>query len=145
MQNVIIYTDGACKGNPGKGGWAAILKCGDVVKEICGGRTHTTNNEMELVAIMEAIEALKTPCNITLYTDSMLAINWLTGRNKTRKAHIVDLVTYIKNLVNANEHFLRLLHVNGHSGNPMNERVDLLASKTAELQYCANFIAQKGG
>jgi ribonuclease HI len=135
MQQVKIYTDGACKGNPGKGGWAALLIAGDARKEISGGRTYTTNNEMELMAIVEAMEAMKysdKEVYVTIFTDSKLAIGWITGDYKMKKPHIVDLVTYIRELASTKSIKMSFQHVKGHNGDPLNERVDYLASQAAE-------------
>jgi ribonuclease HI len=79
LPNVIIHTDGACSGNPGPGGWGAILKFGDVEKELKGGEAHTTNNRMELMAAISALEALKKPCDVDLYTDSQYVRQGITG------------------------------------------------------------------
>ena len=77
--NVTIYTDGACSGNPGPGGWGAILRFGDKEKELNGGQPHTTNNQMELMAAISALEALKRPCIVDLYTDSQYVRQGITG------------------------------------------------------------------
>ena len=82
---VTIHTDGACSGNPGPGGWGAILKFGDVEKELKGGETHTTNNRMELMAAISALEALKKPCTVDLYTDSQYLRQGITRRINSRK------------------------------------------------------------
>ncbi|MGB7120848.1 MAG: ribonuclease HI, partial [Bradyrhizobium sp.] len=79
LPSVIIHTDGACSGNPGPGGWGAILKFGDVEKEMKGGEAHTTNNRMELMAAISALEALKKPCTVDLYTDSQYVRQGITG------------------------------------------------------------------
>ena len=78
MKTVTIYTDGACKGNPGPGGWAAVLKLGDVEKEISGGEPSTTNNRMELTAVISALQALKYPCVVELYSDSKYVIDGIS-------------------------------------------------------------------
>mgnify|MGYP001149756315 CR=1 FL=1 len=135
MQNVEIYTDGACIGNPGPGGWAAILISGEHKKEISGGHTHTTNNEMELMAIIEALEALKyaeNPALALIYTDSTFAINAVTGKFKLKKPQIIDLVNYINETAKTKNYNLKFRHVKGHNGDPLNERADKLASQAAE-------------
>jgi len=139
-----IYTDGACKGNPGKGGWAAILIAGKHKKEVSGSFSFTTNNEMELTAILGGLEQLNRPCDIVIYTDSILAINWLTDKYKTRKPHITDLVKSIKLTIEIKGHTVRYQHVRGHNGDPLNERADELASKAAEMQYKTKFVVEEG-
>ena len=79
MPEVEIYTDGACSGNPGAGGWGAILRCGSAEKELSGGCNPTTNNRMELTAVIEALKALKQPCKVTLYTDSRYVMDGIEG------------------------------------------------------------------
>ena len=137
MQRVEIYTDGACSGNPGAGGWGALLRWKDVEKELSGGEKETTNNRMEMTAVIEALKALKRPCNITLYTDSKYVMNgineWLPNwkknnwrtTNKKSAVKNVDLWQKIDEL--ANLHEIRWVWVKGHDGNPDNERVDELA------------------
>ena len=83
MNQVVIYTDGACKGNPGPGGWGALLRAGQAEKELCGGELNTTNNRMELMAVIQALEALKRPCDVALYLDSQYVrkgiTEWIAG------------------------------------------------------------------
>ena len=137
-----IYTDGACSGNPGSGGWAAVLQYKDVQKEISGGALETTNNRMELTAVIEALKALKTHCNITLYTDSKYVMsgitewlanwkknNWKTA-NKKSAVKNVDLWQALDEL--CAKHEIRWVWVKGHAGNPLNERVDSLARAEVE-------------
>lgn len=132
-----IFTDGACSGNPGIGGWAALLRYKDVEKELSGGETETTNNRMELTAVIEALKALKTVCNITLYTDSKYVMsgvtewmsnwkrnNWKTA-NKKGDVKNVDLWMQLDELIR--QHEIRWVWVKGHNGHPENERVDALA------------------
>jgi len=141
-KRVEIYTDGACSGNPGVGGWAAVLQYKDVQKEISGGALETTNNRMELTAVIEALKALKTHCNITLYTDSKYVMsgitewlvnwkknNWKTA-NKKNAVKNIDLWQTLDAL--CAKHEIRWVWVKGHAGNPLNERVDTLAR--AEIQ-----------
>ena len=137
MQKVTIYTDGACSGNPGPGGWAAVLIYGEHKKEISGGDKETTNNIMELTAILEALKALKTECEVELYSDSAYCVNafqqgwiynwikkgWKTAdnsevKNKEIWQEIYDLTK--KHKVNFNK-------VKGHSDNELNNRCDELA------------------
>ena len=137
MQRVEIYTDGACSGNPGAGGWGALLRWRDVEKELSGGEKETTNNRMEMTAVIEALQALKRPCNITIYTDSKYVMNgiteWLPNwkknnwRTSNKKAAVknVDLWQKIDELIAVHE--IRWVWVKGHDGNKDNERVDELA------------------
>jgi ribonuclease HI len=133
---VIIYTDGACKGNPGPGGWGAVLQFGDVEKEICGGEAATTNNRMELMAAIEALRSLKRPCTVKLYTDSNYVkrgVNeWLSawkGRGwRTQGGDPVKNVDLWQALDEARKgHTVEWLWVKGHNGDPGNERADALA------------------
>ena len=118
---VTIYTDGACSGNPGPGGWGAILQYGGVQKELSGGEGHTTNNRMELTGVITALEALKEPCVVELYSDSKYVIDGLgKGWAKGWRAwgRLLDLCEY---------HTVRLHWVKGHGSNPYNNRCDELA------------------
>jgi len=137
MQRVEIYTDGACSGNPGAGGWGALLRWKDVEKELSGAEEDTTNNRMEMTAVIEALQALKRPCNITLYTDSKYVMNginewlpnwkknnWKTANKKTAVKN-VDLWQKLDELIA--QHEIRWVWVKGHNGNKDNERVDELA------------------
>jgi ribonuclease HI len=136
MKTVEVFTDGACSGNPGPGGWGAILRYGDKQKELCGGLALTTNNQMELMAAIEALNALKHPCTVILTTDSVYVrdgiTKWISGwkRNGWRTADKKP----VKNLElwQALDQ-ARLPHevdwrwVKGHAGHPENERADELA------------------
>jgi ribonuclease HI len=134
--SVEIWTDGACKGNPGPGGWGAILRAGGVEKELSGGEPQTTNNRMELMAAIAALEALKRPCAVTLHTDSQYVKNGITGWIKGWKARGWKTAD---NKPVKNEDLWRRLEaacaphridwrwVRGHNGDPMNERADALA------------------
>ena len=135
-QRVTIYTDGACSGNPGPGGWGAILQFGDTTKELNGGEAHPTNNRMELMAAIAALEALKRPCAIDLHTDSQYLRNgimtWIHGWKKngwrTSDKKPVKNVDLWKRLDEALAHHKIQWHwVKGHAGHPMNERADELA------------------
>ena len=137
MQKVTIYTDGACSGNPGPGGWGAILMYNDVKKEISGGEKNTTNNQMELTAAIEALNQLKVPCEVTLYSDSAYLINcfqnnWLEGWKKKNwvnsKREAVknrDLWEELDRL--SNIHKITWVKVKGHADNKYNNRCDELA------------------
>ena len=135
-KHVEIHTDGACSGNPGPGGWGAILRHGKAEKEISGGEKETTNNRMEMTAAIEALEALKGHCEVDLYTDSQYlqrgvnewmkawkARGWKTADKKPVKN--VDLWQRLEPLLE--RHHIRWHWVKGHNGNPMNERADELA------------------
>lgn len=137
MKKVQIYTDGACSGNPGPGGWGAILIYGSVKKELSGGENETTNNRMELLGAINALEALKAPCEVTLYTDSQYIVNainegwavkwrqngWM--RNKTDPAKNPDL--WERLLALCETHKLCFVWVKGHAENEYNNRCDELA------------------
>lgn len=133
-----IYTDGACRGNPGPGGWGALLKYGDVEKEICGGESDTTNNRMELTAAIEALKSLKRPCKLTLYTDSQYVrkgmLEWIDGWKKRgwktaakKPVKNDDLWRALDEQVS--RHQVNWVWVKGHAGNPGNEKADELANK----------------
>jgi ribonuclease HI len=135
-QRVTIYTDGACSGNPGPGGWGAVLTFGDQEKELKGGEEHTTNNRMELMAAISALEALKFPCVVDLHTDSKYLQDgiskWIHGwkRNGWRTADKkpvknIDLWQRLDEALK--NHQLNWHWVKGHAGHAMNERADQLA------------------
>ena len=135
---VVIYTDGACRGNPGPGGWGCILIHGDKEKELCGGELATTNNRMELTAACEALEALKRPCIVELHTDSQYVrtgiAEWLSiwkGRGwKTTTKRKVKNEDLWRRLDEARQkHTVDWRWVKGHAGHPLNERADALARK----------------
>ena len=136
MQNVEIYTDGACSGNPGPGGWGAIMIFGEHCKELYGGEAETTNNRMELTAAIEALNALKQPCKVALHTDSNYLRDGITSwiakwkkngwRTASRKP--VKNVELWKSLEAAHQrHEVKWHWVKGHAGHPENERADALA------------------
>ena len=137
LTRVQIYTDGACSGNPGPGGWGAILKSGGHVKELSGGEASTTNNRMELSAVIAALEALKRPCAVTLTSDSKYVIDaiqkgWAKSwrakgwmRNKNEKAKNPDLWERLLQLLEI--HQVEFIWVKGHAGHPENERCNELA------------------
>ncbi|MDN6883477.1 ribonuclease HI [Variovorax sp. CAN2819] len=140
MNEVVIYTDGACKGNPGPGGWGAWLKSGATEKDLFGGELNTTNNRMELTAVIEGLAALKRPCKVLLYLDSQYvrkgitewirgwkAKGWVTASKEPVKN--VELWKRLDTLVNEGGHQIEWRWVKGHSGDPGNERADMLANK----------------
>lgn len=137
MDRVIIYTDGACSGNPGPGGWGAILMHKDVKKEISGGKKDTTNNVMEITAVIEALKLLKRPCNVQLYSDSAYVVNafleqWLTNwqNNNWKTANKKDVKNkeLWQELLKLTEiHTVEFIKVKGHSDNEFNNRCDELA------------------
>lgn len=138
---VTIYTDGACSGNPGPGGWGAILsiisggKC--VEKELCGGEPQTTNNRMELTAVIEALSALKIPCEVTLVTDSKYVVDaiekgWAkswrrNGWRRSNKEPALNPDLWEKLLELLEIHRVKFQWVKGHAGHPQNERCDTMA------------------
>ena len=140
MKNVVIYTDGACLGNPGPGGWGALLLYGDKEKEISGGEAHTTNNRMELMGAIAALQHLKEPCNIKLYTDSTYVMKgmsewvkgWMAKGWKTADKKPVKNADLWQILVDAaKQHKVQWKWVKAHNGHPENERVDVLARDAA--------------
>ena len=138
---VTIYTDGACKGNPGPGGWGAWLATGGHEKDLCGGEKLTTNNRMELTAVIEALASLKRSCEVTIYTDSEYVrkgiTEWIHGwkqrswktadRKPVKNAELWQRLDALRAL-----HAVDWRWVKGHSGDPGNERADALANKGAE-------------
>lgn len=142
MKHVDIYTDGACRGNPGRGGWGAILVFGGIEKELSGGEAMTTNNRMELMGAICALEALKEPCEVTLTSDSKYltdAINkgWLEswkakGWKKADKSPVLnpELWQRLDGLLNI--HKVTFVWVHGHRGHVYNERCDVLATTYAD-------------
>lgn len=124
---VTIYTDGSCSGNPGKGGWAAILTCGGHVKELSGGLESTTNNRSELTAVLKGFHALKFPCKVTIVTDSANVIGWLSQGWKRKNLEVRKLCAEIDLVIAAKGLTVSFEKVRGHSGHPMNERADALA------------------
>ena len=142
MKHVEIYTDGACRGNPGRGGWGAILVYNGIEKELSGGDKETTNNRMELSAVIAALSALREPCRVTLTTDSQYVVNaiekgWLASwmKNKWRKSDKsavlnVDLWQELVTLLD--KHEVTFVWVKGHNGHPYNERCDELATAFAD-------------
>ena len=137
LLKVDIYTDGACSGNPGPGGWGALIRFGEMEKEISGGEADTTNNRMEMRAVIEALKCLKQPCNVDLYTDSRYvqqgisgwlagwkAKNWMTASKTPVKNR--DLWEQLD--AEVNRHKVVFHWVKGHAGHKFNERADILAT-----------------
>ena len=144
MNKIVIYTDGACKGNPGPGGWGALLRAADgAEKELCGGELETTNNRMEMMAVIEALSALKRPCHVILFVDSQYVLKGMTewlhgwkakGWRTAAKQPVknVDLWQRLDALVHQSEHRIEWQWVKGHAGDPGNERADALANLGVE-------------
>lgn len=138
-KKVVIYTDGACSGNPGPGGWAAVLKFGEHCREISGYARETTNQRMELTAAVEALSALKEPCLVEVYSDSAYLINafqqkwldrWLMNDwLNSQKKQVENRDLWEKLLELTARHTVKWVKIKGHAGNPDNERCDLLARK----------------
>ncbi|GJG95827.1 ribonuclease HI [Cupriavidus pauculus] len=141
MQEVTIYSDGACKGNPGPGGWGAVLVSAGHEKELFGGENPTTNNRMELMAVIEALRALKRPCVINIYTDSQYVqkgiSEWIHGWKKrgwqtadkkpVKNADLWQILDELRQPHTVEWHWVR-----GHNGHPGNERADRLANRGVE-------------
>lgn len=142
MKKIIIYTDGACSYNPGPGGWGAILMFGSAKKELSGGQETTTNNQMELTAVIEALKALKEPCQVDLFTDSAYVCNaflqdWISGwilkgwRN-SKKEPVANKELWQELLELTNQHQVEFHKVKGHADNEFNNRCDELARNEVE-------------
>src|SRR5438105_4799899 len=136
MAEVEIFTDGACSGNPGPGGWGAVLRFGTVEKELSGGEAATTNNRMEMMAAIAGLEALKRPCRVRLYTDSQYLRDGITawlprwkarGWRTAAKAAVKNIDLWQRLEAAAAPHQIEWLWVRGHAGHPENERADALA------------------
>jgi ribonuclease HI len=140
MKKIEIFTDGACKGNPGPGGWGVVLRMGAHEKEMSGHDPATTNNRMELTAVIEALRALKSPCDVSLHTDSRYVIDgitkWIIGWQKNgwknaAKKPVLNADLWRALLEVKNGHRITWHWVKGHDGHPENERADRLASDAA--------------
>ncbi|TVX88316.1 ribonuclease HI [Paenibacillus agilis] len=137
MKQVLIYTDGACSGNPGPGGWGAVLLFGVYRKEISGGEKHTTNNRMEIQAVIEALKALNEPCLVKLYSDSAYVVNcfqqgwiynWMKNGWRTSKGLAVENKELWQELWQLmRKHKVEYIKVKGHSDNELNNHCDFLA------------------
>ena len=140
MNRIEMFTDGACKGNPGPGGWGVLLRAPGLEKELFGGEAHTTNNRMELTAVIEGLAALKRPCEVDLYLDSQYVrqgiTEWITGwkakgwRTASKQpVKNVDLWQRLDALVSGAGHTIHWHWVRGHAGHEGNERADELANR----------------
>lgn len=137
ISEVTIYTDGACSGNPGPGGWAAILMAGGVRKELSGGERDTTNNRMELMAVIEGLKALKRPCKVDIYSDSAYVVNafsqnwidkWIkNGWKNSAKAEVANSDLWKELIDLTSKHNVIFHKVKGHADNDFNNRCDELA------------------
>ncbi len=141
MKEVTLYTDGACRGNPGRGGWGAILVYGKYEKELSGGEPMTTNNRMELMAAISGLEALREPCLVTLYSDSKYLVDaflqgwveswrahgWRRGRDELKNPDLWERIYELTRL-----HTVTFVWVKGHAGHDYNERCDKLATDFAD-------------
>ncbi len=142
LKKVVIYTDGACTGNPGPGGYGTVLLYGEKRRELSAGYRRTTNNRMEIMAVIAGLEVLRYPCDVTIYTDSQYvsnsisqgwAVRWRANgwmRNKKEKAINIDL--WIRLLDLCAIHKIQVVWVKGHAGNPENERCDQLSVQAAK-------------
>ena len=143
MNHVVIYTDGACKGNPGPGGWGVLLRMGRHEKELSGGEPETTNNRMEMTAVLMALQALTAPCEAVIHTDSRYVIDgmtkWIFGWQKrgwvnASKEPVKNRDLWEQLVAAAARHRISWQWVKRHDGHPENERVDQLASLAAQAQ-----------
>jgi len=148
---VEIYTDGACSGNPGIGGYGAILRCGDKEKELTGCETLTTNNRMELLGVISALEALKNPCRIRITTDSKYIVKgiteWIDGWIKnnwknSQKKDVLNRDLWERLLKASKPHDTQWVWIKGHNGHAENERCDELAREA--IKTCRKSMAGKG-
>ena len=143
MKQVEIYTDGACRRNPGPGGWGALLRSNGHERELCGGALETTNNQMEMMAAIKALESLKESCQVDLFTDSKYVkqgitewiIRWKTnGFKNAKKKPVVNAKLWIRLDAVASQHQINWQWVKGHAGHVDNERADALANRGLELK-----------
>ncbi|KUO55170.1 MAG: hypothetical protein APF78_04600 [Sphingomonadales bacterium BRH_c3] len=143
MKQVVIFTDGACKGNPGPGGWGAILRMGRHEKEMSGGEAETTNNRMEMTAVIKALGALNEPCKVALYSDSKYVVEgitkWVGGWQKrgwktAAKKPVLNEDLWRELIEAAARHDVTWHWIKAHNGHPENERADRLASDEADAR-----------
>ena len=138
MKEVQIYTDGACRGNPGNGGWGAILVYGSHERELSGGERETTNNRMELTAVIEGLSALKYPCKVTVYSDSKYVVDaflldWISGWKRSGwKKGLKNPDLWERLYALTETHQVSFVWVKGHNGHDYNERCDRLATSFAD-------------
>ena len=141
MKEVNLYTDGACRGNPGRGGWGAILVYGKYEKELSGGERETTNNRMELMAAISGLEALKEPCSVTLYSDSKYLVDaftlgwvesWRKNGWRRGKDPLKNPDLWQRLYQEIERHEVNFVWVKGHNGHDYNERCDKLATAAAD-------------
>lgn len=142
QKTVIVFTDGACSGNPGPGGWGVLLQWNGKEKELSGGASHTTNNRMEMRAVIEALNALNQPCTVKIHSDSALIVNafkqgwidgWLKrGWKKADKKPVENRDLWEEMLEAMKPHTVEWIKVKGHAGNERNERVDALAVEASQ-------------
>ncbi len=125
---VKMYTDGSCSGNPGPGGWGVVLTAKNKQKQLSGYLPQTTNNEAELYAVLQGLRAIKASCNVKVYTDSQNAIGWLSGRYKCKKPHLVQIRNQIWETILDKNISVSYVKVKGHSGDPLNDLADALAT-----------------
>lgn len=145
MKEVILYTDGACSGNPGPGGWGALLIWNGTEKELSGGEPNTTNNRMEMMAIIEGLRALKEKCHVKIHSDSALIINafnqhWITnwqkrGWRKSNKKPVENQDLWKEMLRVMSPHKVDWIKVKGHSTNELNNRVDRIAVAASQKYF----------
>ena len=137
-ETVEIYSDGACRGNPGPGGWGTLLRYGDKERELFGGEAHTTNNRMELTAVIRGLDALKRPCRVKVTTDSQYVRNGITqwihtwkrnGWRNAAKKPVKNMDLWLRLDELAQRHKIDWVWVKGHAGHPENERADALANR----------------
>ena len=142
MKNIILYTDGACSGNPGKGGWGAILKYNDYEMVLSGGAASPTNNRMELTAVIKGLEALKESCDVQIYSDSAYVVNsflqnWITAWQENNwktssKKDVLNVDLWKKLVELTHKHSVQWFKVKGHADNELNNRCDKLARAEIE-------------
>lgn len=142
MYQVTIYTDGSCSPNPGPGGWAAILRMGSRGHRLSGSSPDSTNNRMELTAVLEGIKALKAPCSVVVVTDSQLVIGWLSLGWKRKDAKCAAISADIDMAIVMGGHTVSFEHVCGHAGHTLNEAADALANAARVSARVAKRLGQ---